>query len=136
MVEPEHNGHGRMSEQPELANVQRTEHDGVYALAVAGELDISNVRTLRDAAALVPNDALGLVVDLTETTFVDSATVGLLFELKHNLERRAQVLRVVCEPGSPAERVLSMTSFDESLRGEPTLQDAIEAIRREVPLNP
>jgi anti-anti-sigma factor len=134
MATPEQNG--RMGDQPQIADVQHSEHDGVYALVVSGELDISNVRLLRDAAVLVPNEALGLVVDLTETTFVDSATVGLLFELKHNLERRAQVLRVVCAPGSPAERVLTMTSFDDELTGESTLEDAIEAIRREVPLNP
>jgi anti-anti-sigma factor len=122
---------GRASQ---LADIERRERDGVHALTVSGELDISNVGILREAAGQIPNDARGLVVDLTGATFVDSATVGFLFELKRSLERRGQALQVVCPPGSPAERVLTMTAFDARVRGEPTLEAAIETVRRTVPL--
>jgi anti-anti-sigma factor len=117
-----------------LARIERGETDGVCSITVAGELDISNVDTLRDAAMQVPNQALGLVVDLSETTFIDSATVGLLFELKQSLLRRSQALRVVCPAGTPAERVLEMMSFDKATRSESSAEEAAEAIRRDMPL--
>jgi hypothetical protein len=60
--------------------------------------------------------------------------VGLLFELQQSLRRRSQALRVVCPAGTPAERVLEMMSFDSEARGEPTVAEAAEAIRREIPL--
>jgi anti-anti-sigma factor len=123
----------------ELARIERVEHadarGDVYSVSVLGELDISNVHQLRDAAMQIPNAALGLVVDLTRATFIDSATIGLLFELRQGLGRRSQALRVVCPPGSPSERVLELMSFDAPTRCEGTAEEAIGAIRREMPLH-
>jgi anti-anti-sigma factor len=131
----EHAG-GAGPEESTLARIERAESDGVYALCVVGELDISNVGVLRDAAMQIPNEALGLVIDLTDTGFIDSATVGLLFELQESLARRSQALRVVCPAGMPAERVLEMMSFDSGARAQVTVEQAAEAIRREMPLRP
>ena len=117
-----------------IVEIQLHEYDQVYCVVVRGELDVSNVGQLRASAMRIPNSALGLVVELTGSSFIDSSTVGLLFELKHSLARRSQALRVVCRPASPPARVLAMTAFDESLLAETSEQDAIEAIRREVPL--
>jgi|SRR5437660_1150275 len=117
-----------------LAEIERREHEGVYAVAVRGELDISNLDLLRAAAMDIPNSALGLVVDLGGATFIDSATIGLLFELRQSVARRSQALRIVCPAGTPAERVLSLMSFAPELCRELSADAAISAIRREVPL--
>jgi anti-anti-sigma factor len=122
-----------LTEEPQAA-IERSVRDGVHALTVTGELDISNVGELRNRAAQIPAEALGLVVDLSQATFIDSATVGFLFELRHSLERRGQVLQIVCPPDSAAERVLAMTSFDADVRDEPDLDSAVAAVRRKVPL--
>jgi anti-anti-sigma factor len=122
------------NEDAQLARIEHAEEDGVCTITAAGEIDISNVGVLRDAALQIPNHALGLVVDLSEATFIDSATVGLLFELQQSLGRRSQALRVVCPAGTPAERVLEMMSFDSETRGEPTVAEAADAIRRDMPL--
>jgi anti-anti-sigma factor len=115
-----------------LAEIARQKNGRVVSVAVSGEVDISNVGQLREATMQLPNHALGLVVDLTEATFIDSATIGLLFELKQALARRSQGFRVVCPDGSAAERVLAMMSFDTQLRAEATAADAVAAIRREL----
>ena len=121
-------------DEPELASIDRSVRDAVHVLVVAGELDISNVAAVRDGAAQIPNDALGLVVDLTQATFIDSATVGFLFELQRSLARRGQVLQVVSPPDSAAARVLTMTSFDADARSEGDVDAAVAAVRRRVPL--
>jgi anti-sigma B factor antagonist len=115
-----------------LGEISRAEQDGVYVVAVTGELDISNVAELREAAMQIPNQALGLVVDLSAAGFIDSATVGLLFELRQALERRSQGLRVVCPPGSPAARALELMSFDAPAREAAGAAEAVAAIRREL----
>jgi anti-anti-sigma factor len=114
----------------EQAMIESSVCDGVPALVVMGELDISNVGELRDGAAQMPADAPGLVVDLTDATFIDSATVGFLFELRQSLQRRGQALQVVSPPGGAAERVLAMTSFDADVCREPDLDSAVAAVRR------
>lgn len=117
-----------------LAEIERFEDGGVLVVTVTGELDVSNVESLADVAYDLPNDALGLVLDLCAATYIDSATIGLLFKLQGALRRRGQALRVVCERGSSARRVLELTGFDQSAPNEVDRMSAIEAIRREVPL--
>jgi anti-anti-sigma factor len=136
MSAPERHNGDRGDRRPlgQLAEIERYEDDGVLVVSVAGELDVSNVGTLAEVAYDVPNDALGLVLDLCDTTYIDSATIGLLFKLHGSLRRRGQALRVVCPSGSSARRVLELTGFDQSTPNEEDRERAIVAIRREVPL--
>ena len=118
-----------------LAEFERIEDGGVLIVSVSGELDVSNIEALAEVAYSLPNAALGLVLDLTGASYIDSATIGLLFKLHAALRRRGQALRVVCPQGSSARRVLELTGFDQSTPNEEDREDAIAAIRREVPLS-
>lgn len=117
-----------------LAEIVRREHEQVYSVVVSGEVDISNVQELRAATMEIPNDALGLVVDLSSVTFLDSSTARLLFDLQQGLPRRGQVLRVVCAPGSAPARALQLMAFDERLLTAASADEAIQMVRHEVPL--
>jgi anti-anti-sigma factor len=125
------------AEQPErvpfwrAGDISREEDGGVFVVTARGELDIANISELREAAMQIPNQALGLVVDLSAATFIDSATVGLLFELREALARRSQGLRVVCPAGSPAARALELMSFPAAVLVEPPAADAAAALRSE-----
>jgi anti-anti-sigma factor len=127
---------GRDRREPDraLVEIERDEHDGVRVVAVVGELDISNVAALEQATFDLPNEALGMVLDLSATTFIDSATIGLLFDLHGALARRGQPLRVVCSRGAPARRVLDLMSFDGDALTEEDSAAAVVAIRRDAPL--
>jgi anti-anti-sigma factor len=116
------------------AEVECFEREGVCVIAVAGEVDVSNVGALEGATRKLSNEALGIVLDLSSVTYIDSATIGLMFRLRHSLGRRGQVLRVICSPGSSARRVLELTGFDRELPPEEDRDTAIAAIREEVPL--
>jgi len=118
-----------------LAEIELEEREGVRVVTVVGELDIANVGTLEHATFDLPNDALGIVLDLTGATYIDSATLGLLFKLQHSLERRGQALRVVRAPSSSTQRVLELTGFERDSQPEPDREAAIAAIRRDVPLS-
>jgi anti-anti-sigma factor len=117
-----------------LAEIAHSERAGVYLVGVTGELDVSNVGALERAAYEMSNEALGLVLDLSAATYIDSATIGLLFKLRAYLARRGQALRVVCTPGSSAQRVLELTGFDRELPPAEDRDGAIAAIWQEVPL--
>ena len=71
-----------------------------------GELDASNVDSVH-AALLdqVPNDVPGLVLDLTNTTYLDSAAVRILFDLARRLQTWRQQLRLVVPPDGVVRRV-------------------------------
>ncbi len=118
-----------------LAEFERIDDAGVLVVGVTGEVDVSNVQELADVTYGLPNAALGLVLDLSGATYIDSATIGLLFKLHSSLRRRGQVFRVVCPAGSSARRVLELTGFDQSTPNDEDRESAIVAIRHAVPLS-
>ncbi len=117
-----------------LVEIERSEREGVRIVAVAGEVDVSNVGALEGAVHGLSNEALGVVVDLSRATYIDSATIGVLFRLRGRLNRRGQVLHVMCVPGSSAWRVLELTGFDRHVHPEKDCDAAIAAIHEAVPL--
>ena len=57
----------------------------------------------------------GLVIDLSETTFIDSTVVHLLTGAHQVLEARGHELIVQIREPSPVLRVLELTQLDSSL---------------------
>lgn len=124
----------RSSVNTALAEIEIFDDEGVRIVAVAGELDISNVGALEQASFGASNQSLGVVIDLASTDYIDSSTVGLLFSLREGLRRRGQLLCLVCAPGSNAYRVLDLVRFDHDRTYE-RREAAIAAIREAVPLH-
>lgn len=97
-----------------LARV-RTRRDGSTQLVhVAGEVDLSNARDVIDAVGhAVPDDVTLIVLDLTDTTYVDSAAIATLFRLSERLRDRRQDLRLVVPQGSPIRAVVELTRLSQ-----------------------
>lgn len=105
-------------------------HDDVVVAGVAGELDRSNAQSVGEAIeATVPNAALTLILDLSDTTYLDSSGIHLLFDLRSRLERRQQRLLVVVPEGARIARVLSVVALERSVGIHPSLPEALEAAR-------
>jgi anti-sigma B factor antagonist len=102
----------------------------VAVARVAGEIDISNIAPARrELAAGVPESACGLVVDLTDTSYLDSSGVYLLFELAKTLEGRRKNICVVAPPTAPSTRVLFITGFDKVMPFTETVADGVARVR-------
>jgi anti-anti-sigma factor len=94
---------------------------------VGGELDMSNCSYVRDELTRsIPGEISGLVVDLSETIYLDSAAIELLFELARRLGRRRQDLRIVMPGDSPLRRVLELTDVRAVAPVHPTVEAAVE----------
>ena len=91
----------------DMPQVSVEEAGDVVVARVAGEVDLASADEVgADLAAAVPNRALGLVVDLSGTSYLDSSGVSLLFDLAERLRRRQQELRLVVPEKAPLRRVL------------------------------
>jgi anti-anti-sigma factor len=109
----------------EHPNVAIEVEDGVVVAGISGEIDLSNAAEITDALlGGVPNEALGLVIDLSEVSYLDSAGVRMLAELDHRLGWRAQVLRVVAPEASRSRRVLEIAGLERVLSVDLTLDAA------------
>jgi anti-sigma B factor antagonist len=113
----------------ELSQVDFSGEDVIVA-RLTGEIDLSNAADVGESlAAAVPNTALGLVIDLTGTAYLDSSGVHLLFELAERLQRRQQKLRVVVPEGGAIRRVLRIVELDATVPILSSVDDAVSEIR-------
>jgi anti-anti-sigma factor len=102
----------------------------VVIARVAGEIDLATAPGVgEEIAAAVPNRALGLVIDLAETTYLDSSGVSLVFEIAERLRRRQQQLCLVVPAEAPLRRVLRIVNVEETVPVLTTVSDATERIR-------
>ena len=109
-----------------LADLAIEQRGDVVVARVDGEIDRSNARDI--AAALldaVPNVALGLVLDLSATTYIDSSGVHLIFEVASRLKRRQQQVRAVAAEDTNVRRLLSVVALDRTVPLHATLEEAV-----------
>jgi anti-anti-sigma factor len=103
--------------------------DDVVIARLSGEVDLSNAGEVGDELASgVPNSALGLVLDLTATTYLDSSGVHLIFDLAERLRTRQQQLRIVVPAGAPVRRVLRIVELDDTVPVIASVEEAVEQI--------
>ena len=97
--------------------------------SLTGEIDLSNATEITDVLlGSIPNEALGLVIDLSDVSYLDSAGVRMLAELDHRLGWRAQALRVVAPEASRSRRVLAIAGLERVL----SLETSIDAARTSI----
>lgn len=112
----------------DLARVTAADHDGALVVAIAGEVDISNIDDIADVIYAQPNNEEGLVIDLTEVTYLDSSAVSLLHDLAMRLRSRAQRLIVVSPQGTPPRRILELTALYTNAPVTDALPDALRML--------
>ncbi len=105
------------------------EQSGVPVVAAQGDVDLCTTGTLRQALedSCSSRTELGLIaVDIREVTFIDSAGLALLVEIRKRFLDRCQ-LALIISPGSQPERVLKLGRFDTFLRVCYTPEEAMSA---------
>ena len=109
-----------------LAQVTEERHGAVAVTRVSGEVDASNARWLEERLrAVLTNQSEGLVVDLTATTYLDSAGIALLFGLATELRRHQQQLRLVVPEDSPIARMVRLTGLGATVPTHAALEAAL-----------
>lgn len=122
-----------MSEQPGpqltyTTDVASSDGTSIAVVALDGELDLGVLEVLDEALAKRPDDATGVVVDLTELAFVDSAGIQALVAARDALEEAGQPNAFVVVPGSNVERILQMTGLLERLASHPDRDSALAVV--------
>lgn len=111
-----------------LADLELEDIGRTLVARLRGEIDLSNVEDLRARlVAAVSHDAESMVLDLTETTYLDSTGVRLLFELAERLHGRRQQLRLVVADTALVRRVIVLTQLDEQVPITSSLEAALSS---------
>ena len=114
-----------------LARVESELHGSVCLVRVYGEIDMSNDREVLTAIQVaVARNTLRLVVDLTHTTYLDSAGLALLLRLAERIQARQQRLSVVVPVDSPVRTAFELAGLPKVINLESRLEDALSETRR------
>ena len=114
---------------PELARLSIESDGDIEVARVAGEVDASNVSDLSQRLLdAVSNKARALVLDLTETSYIDSSGISLIFDAAARMRNRRQQLRLVVTPRSFVGEVLAAVSMEDSVPIDPAVADALRAV--------
>jgi len=110
-----------------LARVTEEPHgDSVPVATVDGEIDASNTAEIAERLrALLSNRSEALVVDLSGTSYLDSAAINLFFELGADLLQRQQRLHLVVPSSSPIARAIEITGLDAAVPVHESRHDAV-----------
>jgi anti-anti-sigma factor len=112
-----------------LADLNIESVDRLVVARLDGEIDLSNAAGLAGVIAnRVSNEALGLVIDLTNVYYLDSAGIHVLFELRDKLQTRGQEIRLVVPPDS---QIFDALRFAYLPAAVPVL-DSVEAAAKSI----
>jgi anti-sigma B factor antagonist len=90
---------------------------------VRGELDLSTADALRSALdGAFDADPPNIAIDLTDVTFMDSSSLGVLVATLERARERDGELRLVGVQGSPA-KVIALTGLDSAFTIEASVDD-------------
>lgn len=112
-------------------SVTSTRDGDAHVVAVTGQADLHTAPELRAAiGSAIDDGARRLVVDLTDTTFVDSMTLGVLLGGLRRLTPLSGQLAIAC-PDPNLRRVFEITSLDRVLTLADSRSEALERLRSE-----
>lgn len=111
------------------AEVEVTTHETVPVARIEGEVDtVNSAEVSARLVGAIGNVAPGLVVDLTETTYVDSAALQLLLDLNERLNVRGQKLRLVVPAEAVIRRLFELTHVNEAITIDGSLEEALAGL--------
>jgi anti-anti-sigma factor len=109
----------------DLASFAVVKADEIVVGSLSGEIDLSNAKELEsEIENAVPNTARGMVLDLSELTYLDSSGIRLLLSLAGRLRWRGQELALGAPPESRCRHVLSLAGIESTVLLETTVDAA------------
>lgn len=109
----------------QLAALRIVQRAPIVVASLTGEVDLSNVHQVRDdVLRAVPNSASALVLDLTETLYLDSQGIGMLLDIVHRLHALSAQRRGSCAHAGGARQVVSLSADRPIPRGTCRIRQA------------
>jgi anti-sigma B factor antagonist len=108
----------------------KTEHlvDGTSLISLAGEVDLYTAPEFKQQLLeVIAQGAKTVLVDLTDTTFIDSTTLGVLVGGVKRLRPNGGQLVLVCDDRN-ITKIFEITGLDRVFTIYPNREDALAAL--------
>jgi anti-sigma B factor antagonist len=102
--------------------------DCAYVIALSGEVDLYTAPEFKQQLLdVIGNGALNVIVDFTDTSFIDSTTLGVLVGGVKRLRPKDGQLSVVCSDRN-ITKIFEITGLDRVFTIYPTREEAVSAL--------
>jgi anti-sigma B factor antagonist len=109
----------------EFSIEDRREGDDKHVVAVTGEIDLFTAPDFkRHVSAPIDDGVAHVVVDLSETTFIDSSSLGVLIGAHRRLKLRGGTLTIVSD-NEAITKTFRITGLDGVFTLVPRIDDAL-----------
>ena len=106
--------------------VDRKVDDDTHVIAVSGEIDLFTAPEFKQRmSAPIDEGRSNLIVDLSQTTFIDSSSLGVLIGAHRRLKSRRGRLVVACATDSIL-KTFRITGLDSVFSLVPSVEEALE----------
>jgi anti-sigma B factor antagonist len=113
---------------PEFAITEHPIDGERHVLAVRGEIDLFTAPELKQVLAeSIEGGRIRIIVDLTDTTFLDSTALGVLIGAVKRLRSRDGALAIVNIDDNIA-KTFEITGLDQIFTIVPTRDEAVDAV--------
>jgi anti-sigma B factor antagonist len=113
---------------PEFAITEHPIDGERHVLSVRGEIDLFTAPELKQVLAeSIEGGRIRIIVDLTETTFLDSTALGVLIGAVKRLRSRDGALAIVNIDDNIA-KTFEITGLDQIFTIVPTRDEAVDAV--------
>lgn len=104
--------------------------ESVPVARARSDIDAANARRLGDELTECVGGGDSLVLDLSDTRYVDSAGIDMLFRLGERLRQRRARLLLVIPPDSNLLRLAEIVGLPRTVAVHATVDDALAAAAR------
>jgi len=113
-----------------LNGVEVVVKEDVVVARVGGDIDLANTPAVSaKVLEAVPNDAVGLVLDLSDVRYIDSVGIRMLFNFVRTLHAARQGMAIALPAESPVRKLLKITHLDEATAFATSVEEALVALR-------
>ncbi len=98
---------------------------GVSCAVLGGEHDLSSADELDRTLTQAVKDSAHLIVDVSQTAFIDSSTIRVLISVKEHADTQGCQFNLLLGSAPIVERVLEITDVLERLNRVRTIEEAL-----------
>jgi anti-anti-sigma factor len=115
---------------PAPFKVRSEQQDGVFVIAVEGELDMNTATDLeRELEGPLAAAQESLLIDLSRCEFIDSTGIALIVRSWQTLDVDGNERFALCGIGHQVKRVLDITGLEQTIPIHPNREQALARLR-------
>jgi anti-anti-sigma factor len=112
-----------------IGHLEVEEREGVALVRLFGEVDLSNSELILERLAAAGMGARrGLVLDLSQTEYLDSSWIWLVTRLARTLVTGGRGFLLVVPPQAPTRRMLDLLDIEHVVGMAPSVNAAVAAL--------